>query len=503
MHRSKLLLALLPIISLALAVGESQAVTLTTLARSMARRQFPAGSLTLGANGSTLYGTTQIGGPTSSDGTVFSIPVTGGTITDIAPFTNTNVAGDPEGPLTLIGSKLYGMTPLGHTVGAVFCAPVAGGSPTVIASFNGTNGSSPQSGSLTPSADGSTLYGMTPYGGNESLNQGIGYGTAFSVPVADGTPHHRLRRTFDGTHGGSPGRFYARSRSTLYRMTSFGGANGDGAIFSMPVTGGTPTLLASFNGTNGAGGQGNLTLSADGQTRPTFYGMAEGSGQFNHGTIFSIPVAGGTPTVLASFNGMNGANPLGSLTLIGSTLYGMTQIGGSNGDGVIFSIPVTRRLDQLALVSFNGMNGIRPRGDLTVKGSTLYGLTSAGGAIGDGTVFALALPERHRQRSYSAGEQSAAGRWPCAAKCVSGRPRIAARQPTSAKIARRIGSGRVGHAATILAGSGGICDNCTGFCTACLRNNCEFPGDFLSLFRGPCAAAHSPGLIGLARDRDV
>ena len=41
------------------------------------------------------------------------------------------------------------------------------------------------------------------------------------------------------------------SGSTLYGMTYGGGTNGDGNIFSMPVTGGTPTTLLSFNGTNG------------------------------------------------------------------------------------------------------------------------------------------------------------------------------------------------------------------------------------------------------------
>ena len=47
-------------------------------------------------------------------------------------------------------------------------------------------------------------------------------------------------------------------------------ANGDGTIFSIPVTGGTPTTLLSFNGTNGEHPDGNLTLSADGST---LYGM--------------------------------------------------------------------------------------------------------------------------------------------------------------------------------------------------------------------------------------
>ena len=57
-------------------------------------------------------------------------------------------------------------------------------------------------------------------------------------------------------------------------MTTHGGANGDGTIFSIPVTGGTPTTLLSFNGTNGAYPEGSLTLSGS-----TLYGMTYQAGQ--------------------------------------------------------------------------------------------------------------------------------------------------------------------------------------------------------------------------------
>ena len=53
--------------------------------------------------------------------------------------------------------------------------------------------------------------------------------------------------------------------------------------------------------------------------------MTEDGGANGDGTIFSIPVTGGTPTTLLSFNGTNGEYPFGSLTLSGSTLYGMTE----------------------------------------------------------------------------------------------------------------------------------------------------------------------------------
>jgi uncharacterized repeat protein (TIGR03803 family) len=66
--------------------------------------------------------------------------------------------------------------------------------------------------------------------------------------------------------------------------------------------------------------------------------MTQYGGAYGYGTIFSIPAAGGTPTTLLSFNGANGADPEGSLTLGGSTLYGMTAGGGANNDGTVFAL---------------------------------------------------------------------------------------------------------------------------------------------------------------------
>ena len=63
-------------------------------------------------------------------------------------------------------------------------------------------------------------------------------------------------------------------------------------------------------------------------------------GAYDHGTVFSIPVTGGSPTVLASFNISDGENSAGGLTLIGNTLYGTTLYGGANGDGTVFALTV-------------------------------------------------------------------------------------------------------------------------------------------------------------------
>ena len=77
----------------------------------------------------------------------------------------------------------------------------------------------------------------------------------------------------------------------------------------------TLTTLVSFNGSNGEYPGGGLTLSADAST---LYGTASQGGAYGDGTVFSVPVSGGSPTVLASLN-VNASNggyfPNGDLTL--------------------------------------------------------------------------------------------------------------------------------------------------------------------------------------------
>ena len=62
----------------------------------------------------------------------------------LASFNGSN-GGYPGAGLTLIGSTLYGTTAVGgaNGDGTVFSVPVSGGSPTVLASFNGSNGAVP------------------------------------------------------------------------------------------------------------------------------------------------------------------------------------------------------------------------------------------------------------------------------------------------------------------------------------------------------------------------
>ena len=272
----------------------------------------------------------------------------------------------PVGGLILIGSTLYGTTEKGgaYRKGDVFSIPTSGGTPTVLATFNSTNGSRPN-GSLTLS--GSTLYGTTENGGDNNK------GTVFSLPTTGGTP--TVLTSFSTEIGYFPEAGLTLNGSTLYGTTSIGGPHNDGTVFSVPTTGGTPTILANFNGANGKSPVGNLTLSGN-----TLYGTTNlGGGVHYAGTVFSVPTTGGTPIVLATFNAVNGFGPNGKLTLIGSTLYGTTQYGGSYRAGTVFAVPTTGGT-LTDIFSFNRTNGAFPIGGLTLSGSTLYGTTAAGGA---------------------------------------------------------------------------------------------------------------------------
>ena len=342
-----------------------------------------AGSLIL--SGSTLYGTTVSGGNLSLNGsygygTVFSVPVTGGTSQVLCSFSGNGVGTSPQGGLTLSGSTLYGMTGLSGNAnyyGTIFSVPVTGGSPKLL----GKCGADSQ-GDLTLS--GSDLYGLTPYGGASN------FGTVFSVPVTGGTPTVLSSFTFNGFDGIQPYGSLTLCGSTFYGMTQGGGAHNYGTIFSVPVTGGKPTTLLSFTGTGGTAPGwspwGSLMLNGS-----VLYGMTAEGGVRGDGNVFSVNIDGSGFQNLLTFNGTNGVTPARNLTLVGSTLYGMTTSGGAHYDGTIFSLQADGSNYQ-DLFDFNGTDGSDPQGSLTLGGSTLYGTTFAGGAYDYGTVFALTLP---------------------------------------------------------------------------------------------------------------
>jgi uncharacterized repeat protein (TIGR03803 family) len=130
-------------------------------------------------------------------------------------------------------------------------------------------------------------------------------------------------------------------------------------------------------------------LPVVGQAR--LYGMTYQGGNSDRGVLFSIDPTTNTYTQLKDFQGLDGANTYGSLTVFNNILYGMTNKGGSNVDddfGVLFSFdPATNTYTKLR--DFDYGDGANPWGSLTVFNNILYGMTEAGGSNGTGVLFSF------------------------------------------------------------------------------------------------------------------
>jgi uncharacterized repeat protein (TIGR03803 family) len=329
-------------------------------------------------------------------GTIFVFNTLNNAETVLHSFGKTATDGfQPYGSLILSGTTLYGTTYQGgvNQGGTIFKFDTKNNVETVLYSFAGgtTDGAGPY-GSLTLS--GTTLYGMTQYGGAELL------GTVFMFDTA--TNVETVLYSFTGYpfDGASPTGSLTLLGTKLYGMTPHGGVANEGTIFMFDTVANVETVLHSFLGgaTDGSGPTGSLILSGT-----ILYGMTQhgGAGIDSVGTIFMFDTVAKVETVLHSFEGSStdGSNPYGNLTLSGTTLYGMTYQGGSklggppfDGLGTIFMFDTDTKV-QTILHNFAGgtTDGDRPYGSLTlsVSGTTLYGMTNQGGTYNAGTIFSI------------------------------------------------------------------------------------------------------------------
>jgi uncharacterized repeat protein (TIGR03803 family) len=378
-----------------------QAQTLTTITSfdNMSGSN-PFGSLIADSAGN-LFGTTYQGG-TNVYGTVFKIPLSNGTygaVIDIANFNTTNGAYLLGSLIADSAGNLFGTTNSGgaNGKGTVFEIPLSNGTYGAaidIASFNTTNGASPQGSLIADSAG--NLFGTTNSGGAN------GKGTVFEIPLSNGTYGAVIDiASFNTTNGASPqGSLIADSAGNLFGTTHFGGANGSGTVFEIPLSNGAygaVTDIASFNTTNGANPYGSLIADGAGN----LFGTTYGGGANNRGTLFEIPLSNGAygaVTDIASFNTTNGANPSGSLIADGAgNLFGTTVNGGATYNrGTVFEIPFVSGGYNggygavTDITNFNLANGAYPYGSLIADSAgNLFGTTGYGGANSHGTVFEI------------------------------------------------------------------------------------------------------------------
>jgi uncharacterized repeat protein (TIGR03803 family) len=305
---------------------------------------------------------------------------------------NTNDGVNPSGTTLLIGSTLYGVTQMGGTngLGTAYKINTDGSGFQLLHSF-GVNtlagdGDRPQCSLVT---DGTNLFGMAA-SGSGNFND---LGTIFCMDTNGG--NYRTLHVFDTSvnNGNSPQGSLIISGGTLYGMTWMGGSLNSGVIFAMNTDGTGFHLLHTFTGTatDGALPYGSLILA-----NTTLYGMTSAGGAANVGTVFSIDTSGSGFQLLHSFSTATTWRPVGDLTLFNSVLYGMTQNGGTNGlgFGTIFQINPDGSNFQILHTFFypsSTTDGSTPFGSLMAMGSQLYGMTYFGGsAKNSGAVFSFA-----------------------------------------------------------------------------------------------------------------
>lgn len=352
--------------------------------------EYPTASLI--SVGDTFYGATVNGG-SHGQGTVFSI-TTDGTENVLHSFYKAIHGRTPYGGLIDVKGTLYGTTAYGGGFDyGTFFSIAPDGKEKVLHDF----GEQPDGGG--PGAElidvGGVLYGTTETGGtNVCEGTDDGCGTVFRI-TTDGK--EKVLYSFgQGTDGKFPATGLADVGGTLYGTTAYGGAYGDGTVFSVTLDG-REKVLHSFRGTPDGAYPYATLLDVKGM----LYGTTENGGGKNFcagtndgcGTVYRI-TRRGAEKVLHSFNGTDGNVPVGSLIDVSGTLYGVTVGGGTNacasriGCGTVFSITIDGK--EKVLHDFRkGTGGNSPGAGLTFKSSKLFGTTDAGGAYGDGTVFAL------------------------------------------------------------------------------------------------------------------
>ncbi len=316
------------------------------------------------------------------------------TFATLVNFDNTNGAGPEAGLIADANGDLFG-TAVGspeYPDGTVFeIAKTATGyasAPTTLVSFNGMDGYAPTA-SLITDADGD-LFGTTYEGGANDD------GTVFELVNNGGGSSYTLMTlvSFDVTNGSHPSAgLITDANGDLFGTTYEGGVNDDGTVFEIEKTANgyasTPTILVSFDVTNGSYPSASLITDANGD----LFGTTGGGGASNDGTVFEIAkTATGyadTPTTLVSFNLTNGFGPNGSLiTDDNGDLFGGTTAGGANFDGTVFEIAKTASGyadTPTTLVNFNGTDDEGSPGNLIADANgDLFSITLAA-VLGNGT----------------------------------------------------------------------------------------------------------------------
>jgi len=299
-------------------------------------------------------------------------------------------SGPPDGANPILAplifdrvGNLYGATAYGgaSNAGAVFELSPVGASctETVLYSFgNDYDYNFAPSGLIMDPAG--NLYGTT--------SERQAPGTVFELSPSGGGWTEQVIYTVDiccqmtGLTMDAAGNIYGATSSTVFELSP----NGNG--------GWTPTVVHTFAGAPGDGGQAMGTLVFD--QAGNLYGTTNQGGAKNKGTVYELsPGKSGvwTEQILHSFAGgaKDGANPVAGIAFDpAGNIYGTTTLGGSKNKGTVFEFAAlgNSNYEYTVLWSFNGADGANPDGSLILdRAGNLFGTASKGGSSNAGVVF--------------------------------------------------------------------------------------------------------------------
>jgi uncharacterized repeat protein (TIGR03803 family) len=291
-------------------------------------------------------------------------------------YVTTQTGGGPEYP-PIIGPNgvLYGTT-YGTDGGALYSINPDGSNFTILSNFPGGSGGAGTFSGLSL-GNGGLLYGTTLGGGTSG--QGIVY--QFD-PV---TQVEVVLHAFNFADGSVPlATPVLDGAGNLYGTTSAGGANQLGTIYKIALSTGAFTKLADLDRKTGGMPYAPLVIGTNGW----LYGTTTVAGPSGGGTIFRISPTTGKIERLYGFSGLDGKNAFTSLTPgKRGIIYGVTSFGGLVNRGVLFAFSLRDR--QLTVLhQFSGNDGSYPQGALALdSGGNLVGTTFAGGSHDSGVIF--------------------------------------------------------------------------------------------------------------------
>lgn len=223
------------------------------------------------------------------------------------------------------------------------------------------------------------LYGTT-------TNWGLyNDGTVFKIKT-DGSDFVKLL-DFQDTITGAVGQSGLVSDGTyLYGITKYQAAYGFGGIYKIKMDGSDFVKIYDFPGEEG-GRFPEGKLFYDGEY---LFGMSPFGGSYSKGFIYRLKTDGSDFTNIFSFDGpSSGTGPYGALISDGTFLYGMTTYGGLLNQGTAFKVKKDGTSYQKLMDMQDDPNGSLPYGSLVYDGTYLYGMTNIGGEYNYGTIFKI------------------------------------------------------------------------------------------------------------------